>query len=147
MMTTTADIQLLEHLPTVLGRSLLQYLAECPPWTAGPGLEIQERIEELAAAQREDLQILVDLILRLRGLPNFGVFPLDFSDRQFLAMEFVYPELIEDQRRCIAAIETVNQQTGFISGVRPVLMKMRTNEMKLLEELQALPVDDSAGAE
>jgi hypothetical protein len=69
-----------------LARSFLQYVAESWPWVDVSQHTIEKQLQVLATRQREDVSELVQLFID-RELPiDFGVFPTEYTDLQFISL-------------------------------------------------------------
>ncbi len=88
------------------GRSLLQYVREAFPW-ARAGAD--KALAELLDVIEEDRQALAELgrfLARRRvPLPYIGSFPADFTTVNFVALDYLLPRLLEEQRREVGALE------------------------------------------
>ncbi|QDT37183.1 hypothetical protein Pan189_15550 [Stratiformator vulcanicus] len=127
-----------------LGRSMLQYVAETDPWV--PDEEESKKVHLLALAQRQrqDVDRLVELIFRRREIPDFGYYPVDYTDLQYLALNTVFPRLIRDQHELLGAVEATNAALGSVSDGRPVLLEILSNESRILDELREIANHDAS---
>ena len=78
-----------------LGRSLLQYVEECWPWS---GNETHGNpLDALVIAQKETIARLTDLLIQRRWNIDFGSYPTEYSDLHFVALDYLLLQLIENQ--------------------------------------------------
>ncbi|MCI0462971.1 MAG: hypothetical protein L0Z62_38990 [Gemmataceae bacterium] len=120
------------------GRSLLQYAVESFPWTNSSSVDVNARLQEMAAAETEATAALNRLLLRHRLTPPWlGPYPMPFTSYNFLALERLLPLLIEHQRTGVARVEADLKQitdSAARAAVQHLLEVIRRN----LSELEAL---------
>lgn len=82
-----------------LSRSFLQYVSESSPWVRydAPGLATE--IESLAARQRGDVAQIVDLLNEREYFVDFGTFPTEYTDQQFLGLDVLIGRLGRSQAK------------------------------------------------
>ncbi len=109
-MTSTASahtVALLNRLFQTVCRSLPMYLGEAAdPWTHKGDEKAKETLENIIADQKAFAARIADRILDI-GTLEPGVYPLEFTDTHFLALDFLIGELIKYQKRDIARIERI----------------------------------------
>jgi hypothetical protein len=87
-------------------RSVLMYVAEAYPWTTANHIKARIALEQLIADEREAVVCLGRFLVRQRiPLPYLPSFPAHFTTINFLALDFLLPRLIEEERRSIADLE------------------------------------------
>lgn len=86
-MTTRDSNKLLNDAIIAMAHSFLQYTSEASPWiqTGEEGVEQQVRV--LAARQRQDVADLTALLISREYPVDFGTFPTQYTDMQFLSLE------------------------------------------------------------
>jgi hypothetical protein len=134
----------LNDLVVDLGRSLLQYVAETDAWTADAAAS--NRLKDWAAAQRNDVGKLVEFLLD-RGWPvEFGTYPTNFTDLQFLSLAYFLPKLAASQQQLVAeldeSIHTCVDDPEAVTVLRDVL----DGERRIATDLQAQAAAGSNGA-
>jgi hypothetical protein len=87
-------------------RSALSYVAEAYPWTNSAGEKSLTDLQTLIAAEREAVACLGRFLVRhCVPLPYLPSYPAGFTTINFLALDFLLPRLIEEERRSIADLE------------------------------------------
>ena len=77
-----------------MARSFLQYVAECSLWVAANDASDEAQVLVLAARQRQDVAEIAALLDAREHSIDFGSFPTEYTDQQFLAVSQV------EQNRC-----------------------------------------------
>lgn len=116
--------------------SLLQYVAETSPWSRDS--QTAAVVESLAAQQRQHVARLIDL-LRSRFWPiDFGTYPSEYTDLQYLSVCYFLPRLIAAQSVLVTeldeAVHTCVDDAVAVSLLKDIL----TGEQSILAELQNL---------
>jgi len=99
------NIELLNRLLARLGRGLVQYAVDCWPWTNGADDAELRALEQIAKKQQQFVARLVELISQRGGVPDFGVFA-DYSDLNYVSLDYLLGKLIADEQSLIAEVET-----------------------------------------
>jgi hypothetical protein len=87
-------------------RSVLIYVAEAYPWTTWAEEKTLADLQRLIAAEREAVACLGRFLVRCRiPLPYLPPYPAHFTTINFLALDYLLPRLIEQERRSIADLE------------------------------------------
>ena len=87
-------------------RSVLSYVAEAYPWTTRAEEKALTDLQQLIAAERAAVNCLGQFLVRRRiPLPFLPSYPAHFTTINFLALDFLLPRLIEQERRSIADLE------------------------------------------
>lgn len=125
--------ELLRSLVRKEGRSLLQYVAESFPWSKPEDHGLVRRVLAIAHVEGHYLVRLIRLLLKLKiGSPPLGAYPQSFTTINFMALDFLMPLLIADQKSRIAEIELL--MTQFPEGeVRSLLGEFVAEKRKHLE--------------
>ena len=119
-----------------LGRSLLQYVEACSPWS---GDETQGNpLDELVIAQKDDTARLTDLLIRRRWNIDFGSFPTEYSDLHFVALDYLLLQLIVNQEALISDIEQTQKASAGDSSALELLSEILSSERGILTKLQSL---------
>ena len=69
-----------------LARSFLQYVSESWPWIDDTQQAIGNEVEVLAARQRQDVADLANELVQREWAIDFGSFPTEYTDLQFLSL-------------------------------------------------------------
>jgi hypothetical protein len=87
-------------------RSLLQYVSESFPWTTRKQEGHAAAIGRMAKTEFDALGRLGRVLLKSRaGVPMPGSYPQSFTTINFMALDFLLPLLIVDQKERIAELE------------------------------------------
>jgi hypothetical protein len=103
-MIATETVSVLNRLLHVLCRSLPMYLAEARPWSRPEHRAAQKALDLLVADRHDDAMRVAEAIVERGGHPDPGVFPIEFSAMNDLAMDFLLRKVLEGQHADIAAI-------------------------------------------
>lgn len=130
-----------------LGRSLLQYVGECWPWTGADGEIERALILRIVDRQSEDVARLADLLVRRHWSVDFGTYPTDYTDLHYVALDFLLDQLIANEESLIgeleAGIETTAQDDPEAARLlRDIVSQERDN----LTELRKLSGSRAAGS-
>ncbi|VAX39895.1 hypothetical protein MNBD_PLANCTO02-2296 [hydrothermal vent metagenome] len=81
-----------------LHRSLLQYMGECSPWVPVDESEKMEQVKELIRFQHSAV-IQIEELLEFRRTPvDFGLYPVEYTDLQFLSLSYLLKESLLDAK-------------------------------------------------
>jgi hypothetical protein len=72
-----------------MARSFLQYISESSPWVAGDAASDEAQVNVLAARQRQDVAEIAALLDQREHYIDFGSFPTEYTDQQFLSLQSV----------------------------------------------------------
>ncbi|MEQ9410399.1 MAG: hypothetical protein RIK87_21875 [Fuerstiella sp.] len=89
-----------------MARSLLQYVAESWPWVRGDAQSVEEQVLVIAARQRQDVADIAALLTKREHYIDFGSFPTEYTDLQFLALSTLFEWLHNSQATVLASIQT-----------------------------------------
>lgn len=95
-----------------LSRCLLQYVGESWPWTDGDEAE-QQVIDNLVARQQQSVAKIADILLCRRKYIDFGAYPTEFTDLQYLALDHLLDQLVTTER---ALVDAIGQAVTAVSG-------------------------------
>jgi len=80
-----------------MGRSFLQYISDAWPWVDPQWQSVQDQVMVIAARQRQDVGDIVDLLTDREHYIDFGTFPTEYTDLQFLALDSIFEMLHKSQ--------------------------------------------------
>ena len=87
--------------------SFLQYVRQATPYAGPADRPMLDRVRELAAAESTGLDGFAEYLDRSRvTVPYLGAFPSVFTNYNFVAVRKLLPELIADEERGLAALDT-----------------------------------------
>jgi hypothetical protein len=139
-MTGQANEKLINSVLINLSRSFLQYLSESSPWVRGELAAVGRDLESLAASQRGDVRLLAELLDSREYSVDFGSFPTEYTDLQFLALQSLMAGLIHSQEGQIASLAdacSALEHSGD-SAAAAAVESVRNHEQKLLQSLREL---------
>ena len=119
-----------------LGRSLLQYVGGCSPWSGDE--EQGNPIEPLVCAQKDSIVRLTDLLIQRRWIIDFGSFPTEYSDLHFVALDYLLLQLVENQGALVADIEQTQKKNAGDAPALELLSEILSSERGILTKLQSL---------
>lgn len=117
-------------------RSLLQYTMEAWPWTPGNS-HLREPLDEMIDEQRGRIERLCNLLDARGWTIEFGVFP-DFTDLHFLALDFLLPDVVVNQRAVVAEIDAIRARTADDPEGAALLTEVAAGERGMLSKLEGL---------
>lgn len=104
-MTSRDSNELLNHAIRAMAHSFLQYMAEGWPWVRSEVRSAEQQIRVLAARQRQDVSELAEFLSE-RDVPiDFGTFPTQYTDQQFLSLTTIITQLTSSHRRVCEIID------------------------------------------
>jgi hypothetical protein len=127
----------LNNVLIVMTRSLLQYAAQAWPWSGNGATDLQTAVNGMIAAQNVRIQKLTDLMDDRRWTIDFGSYP-DFSDLNYLALEFVMPHMVENEKAVVREIETALPQCSEDTEGSELLTESLQGERAALSKLEEL---------
>jgi hypothetical protein len=136
MMLSAAE-PILNDVLIALHRSLLQYMVDAWPWTDDHSAAAKEAIETEAASQAETVAGLTEL-LRERGFPvAFGTYP-DFSNLNYLALDFLLKRLVRNQESVVAACRSAAISLAQHPEDADLVREIESSEQDRLDHLKLL---------
>ncbi len=90
----------LNNVLIAMARSFLQYVSESWPWVPGgaAAATVEEQVRMIAAQQRQGVGDLVELLTEREHFIDFGSYPTEYTDLQFLSLEALMESLINSQQ-------------------------------------------------
>jgi hypothetical protein len=141
-MTGHANNRLLNSVLINLSRSFLQYLSESSPWIRGESAAAGQSLEQLAADQRQDVRELAEFLDAREWSVDFGSFPTEYTDLQFLSLTSLMAGLIHSQEGQVATISEVSRTLSRSGDAEAaaILDATGSREQQILEALRRLSV-------
>lgn len=136
-MTCQDNEILLNNTLIQMARSFLQYVAESWPWVSLESASIEAQVQVLAARQRQDVGEIVSLLTDREHFIDFGSFPTEYTDQQFLSLQVLIGGLKHSQNLICDRIATaaVSLKTaGDVEGEK-VLNAVEAHEQDILRAL------------
>ena len=129
-----------------LSRCLLQYVGEGWPWTAGDESE-QQIIDELVARQKQGVARLAELLSSRRVSIDFGTYPTDYTDLQYLALDHLLGQLVVSQQALVDLFGYATTNCAADRQAVVIVEDIHAAERDNLSQLQVLaakPKSDNA---
>lgn len=121
--------------------SFLQYVSESWPWVRLEATSIEEQVRVLAARQRQDVGDIVNLLSAREYHIDFGSFPTEYTDQQFLGLSVLIGRLKHSQKlicdriaSTLVSLETAGDSEG--SEVLRTVGQHETDILKALGEIE-----------
>jgi hypothetical protein len=89
-----------------MARSFLQYVAESWPWVDAQVQSIEQQVIVVAARQRQDVAEIVTLLTSREHFIDFGSFPTEYTDLQFIALDALFDGLNRSQASVLHSLAT-----------------------------------------
>lgn len=120
-----------------MARSFLQYVAESFPWVSREDQSVGEQVEVIALRQRQDVGELAELLTSREYFVDFGTFPTEYTDMQFLALGAMFEGLHASQSAVTAAVSDAISELQS-SGDEQGLSLLQAIEVRQKEAAHAL---------
>ncbi|QDU45899.1 hypothetical protein Mal52_43960 [Symmachiella dynata] len=128
-------------------RGLLQYAGECWPWSSAEHGEEYPTIARLVAEQQEQVQELADLITERGALVDFGTYPTEFTDLNYVSLDYLLDALVQEQVQLLADVrQAMTDCAGDPEGLERLeqIAKQAQQHLDTLSELAAARTADSS---
>lgn len=134
-----------------MARSFLQYMSEASPWVGEQAQSVGEQVAVLAVRQRQDVAEIAELLTERECFLQFGAYPTEYTDQQFLALEAVFNNLRSSQDQVCMAIGTALEESRAAddAAVNQLLTTIEVRQKEVahaLEELQRELKESGASA-
>ena len=90
-----------------MGRSFLQYISDAWPWVDPLAQSIQDQVMVIAARQRQDVAELATLLTEREHIIDFGTFPTEYTDLQFLSLDSILTLIHKSQSSICSTVSQV----------------------------------------
>jgi hypothetical protein len=121
-------------------RSLLEYVAGAYPWANRGKRDVWPQLRRVIDEERQALAAIAQFLTRQRvPLPPPGPFPEHFTSLNFVALDYLLPQLVEAQRRASAALEhdLARLPDGEAQRLVRELLAVKQRHLQTLEGLAA----------
>jgi hypothetical protein len=105
MSESTED--LLNRLLVIEYRSLPMYLLDATPWTHPGDGKATAALRSIVATQRALAQRLADAIMNRGGTVEKGEYPMDFTELNFLSLDYLMKELVRYEKQQVTQVERI----------------------------------------
>ena len=131
--------EILNDLLITLNRSLLMYVQEAWPWTAKDGEAEQREILAVAERRREHVAALVELLIDREVAVTFGVYPAEFTDLHYIALDYLLSLLVESEQQVVDAVAKASREIAADDPEAAHLLEsILTGEKETVARLQGL---------
>lgn len=110
--------RILNRVLSLLHRSFAAYLSSASPWTRPQDQPAVEELRHLVEDQQRLAARVADMVLDFGERIELGEFPMEFTGKNFLSLDFVLRELIRYQHHDIDALERAAQQLVDVPAAR-----------------------------
>lgn len=123
-----------------MARSFLQYVSECSPWVSVDAASDESQINVLAARQRQDVADIAALLDSREHHIDFGTFPTEYTDQQFLSLSSVMGGLKRSHESVCNRIgnAVVSLRTSGDSEASDLLSTVESHERDILRAMNEI---------
>ncbi len=137
-MNSTACHAKVNELLIAAGRGLLQYVGECWPWSSIDDAALRNELEGLVKRQQNDVARLVNHLSSQRWPVDFSNYPTEFTDKHFLSIDYLLPQILENETaikaNCESALSACQEDAELMELLRQIL----ANEIDGIDRLKKL---------
>lgn len=143
----TQQNALLNAVANALYRSLLQYAEECWPWSGGlHGSNERAAVHALSRAQREHVGQMVELLDNRNWTVDFDNYPYDFTNLNYVGIDYLVQKLISDEERLLGLIEQTLPASHSDAEASELLRSAAAAQRESLQRLRQLRAADTQPA-
>ncbi|MCE9606226.1 MAG: hypothetical protein K8U03_15125 [Planctomycetia bacterium] len=130
----------LNRLLAIHCRSLPMYMLDAGSWQSDAPKENEfvQAMHNIVIGQKELSQRIATVIMDLGGVVSPGPFPMEFTDMNFLSLDFMVRETLGLQRRDIGEIEGIVRGVGNEPEAKAIAQEALGAAKAHLETLEAL---------
>ena len=145
-MSDLAPSSALNDLLVRLNRSLLQYAGESWPWTDSEAAGEQAVVHSLVERQQTHVRRLADLLWDRYWNSDFGVYPAEYTDLHYVALDYLLTLLAASERDVLGEIERVLPLCAGDEEATRIVEDARNDQREIVEQLQRLADARNAAA-
>ena len=137
-MSNHSQNEALNDLLIEIGRSFLQYVGECWPWTAGHSAETRASVDQLVERQKADVAALADFLTASNHPVDFGTYPTDYTSLHFVDLDYLLETIVQNQSSVLEATrEAADAATGSetVNGLVSEIVESETAILSGLKQL------------
>ncbi len=138
MMTDTSTYAALNDLLINLGRSLLQYVGECWPWTDPDTEDEHQKINELVAAQKRQVGQLAEMLIDAEWNVDYGTYPTEYTDLHYVALTYLLDQLIQNQQYLVEEARRTLLACEGDPEAKKLVGEIQSQQQTILHELEKL---------
>jgi hypothetical protein len=143
-MASPDTIEALTRVLVILRRSFPQYLKYARPYIPTGRENVMETIDEIAAGQDALAARVAEHIFQSGALPDYGKFPIEFTDTHDLDIDYLMEEAIGYQKQDIADLAQCVEELRLAPAAQALAAEALGMAKGHLESLEELPVDPTA---
>lgn len=124
-----------------VGRSLLQYVGECWPWSDANAQDEQQAIDRLVQRQKQQVGQLANLLRDAEWSTDYGSYPTEYTDLHYVALDYLLDQLIQNQR---GLVEDANAALSACEGdpeAKKLVGEIQAVQRTIAAELESLAND------
>lgn len=133
-----SSVPILNRILATLNRSLAMYLADADPWTRAGDEQAAAALARIVEDQRRDVNRLAEVIIDSAARVDPGQWPMEFTDLNFLSLDYLMQELIRHQREDVAQIQRCASLLANDRNARELAEEVLGSEQAHLEALEDL---------
>ncbi len=127
-------------------RGLLQYSAECWPWSRADEEQERNAIQRMVAEQQAEVQQLCDLLNEREYPIDFGTYPTQYTDLHYVSLDYLLDNLVNEQAQLVQDVQqAVTDCSGDPQAVE-LLQLIQPRVKTHLEQLKELAAARTAGS-
>lgn len=119
-----------------LSHSLLHYVGETWPWTSENERGVREQLHALITQQQHQVAKLATYLSNQGHIIDFGTYPTEYTDLQYLSLDYLLKRLIEDQEYVLKDIQTAAQDPSTDAGARSLLQQIEAGVAQTIGTLR-----------
>ena len=143
-MPSPDTIEVLNRVLATLRRSFPQYLKYARPYIPAGRENVMETIEEITSGHDKLAARVAEHIFESGALPDYGKFPIEFTDTHDLEIDFLIEEAIGYQKQDIADLTQCVDELRLSPAAQSLAAEALGMAKGHLESLEELPVDPAA---
>ena len=128
---------LLNRLLVRIYRGLLQYSADCWPWTDAEESAEKRAVERMGEAQRQNIGAVVEVLTGRGVVVDFGSYP-DNSELHYVSLDYLLGKLIADEEAIVAEIEASQDEAAHDTEAARLVSELLAAEKAHLAQLREL---------
>jgi hypothetical protein len=132
------SIDVLNRILATLNRSLAMYLADADPWRQAGDDQAARVLARIVEDQRRDVNRLAERIIDQAAHIYAGQWPMEYTDLNFLSLDYLLRELVRHQREDIAQLERCVALLSHDRPARELAEEILGSEQAHLEALEDL---------
>jgi hypothetical protein len=87
-------------------RSMLQYVGESYPWAGDGEADLLGKVQRIIAEEEEAIEGLAAFLRKKRiGIPYLGPYPQNFTNINYVSLDYLMPLLLAWQRQWVEILE------------------------------------------